>query len=101
MFQMEVVGRKDRERFDEMLGEYHYLGEARPSGDFLRQVAVEDGRRVGLLAHCVGGCQLEARLQTHQQAHALIHSSLAAPSSRNPIPKRKSLVLQACNSSIP
>lgn len=37
-------------RFDELLARKHYLGEGRPVGDYLRQVAVENGRWVGLLA---------------------------------------------------
>jgi hypothetical protein len=45
-----LTTKKDAKRFDELLGEYHYLGETRPVGDFLRQVAVRDGEWVGLLA---------------------------------------------------
>lgn len=41
---------KDKKRFDQLLGHYHYLGETRPVGDFLRQVALRDGEWVGLLA---------------------------------------------------
>jgi hypothetical protein len=40
----------DRKRFDELLGRYHYLGEGRAVGDYLRQVALRDGEWVGLLA---------------------------------------------------
>ena len=47
---IEVVRAEDAERFDRLLGEYHYLGEANPVGDFLRQAAVLDGEWVGLLA---------------------------------------------------
>jgi hypothetical protein len=50
MMEIQIVGTKEKKRFDRMLGQYHYLGESRPAGDFLRQVAVEDGHWVGLLA---------------------------------------------------
>ena len=47
---IEVVGDdKGRERFDELLGEFHYLGESRPVGDTLRVSASIEGRWVGLL----------------------------------------------------
>jgi hypothetical protein len=45
-----VVTPAEQRRFDRLLGAYHYLGESRPAGDFLRQVAVLDGEWVGLLA---------------------------------------------------
>ena len=45
-----VKSKKDRKRFDELLGDFHYLGKSRPVGDFLRQVAVVDAEWVGLLA---------------------------------------------------
>lgn len=45
-----VVRSADVRRFDRLLGEYHYMGETRPIGDFLRQAAVLDGQWVGLLA---------------------------------------------------
>jgi len=48
--QIQVVTRAEHPRFDRLLGAYHYLGESRPTGDFLRQVAVLDGQWVGLLA---------------------------------------------------
>ncbi len=47
---IEVVREQDVNRYDRLLGEYHYMGEAQPVGDFLRQVAVLDGKWVGLLA---------------------------------------------------
>lgn len=40
----------DQKRFDELLGDLHYLGSARPVGDFLRQAVVRGGEWVGLLA---------------------------------------------------
>ena len=45
-----VVQVNEVERFDSLCKEHHYLGKARPVGDFLRQVAVIDGQWVGLLA---------------------------------------------------
>jgi hypothetical protein len=50
ILKIEVVRPEDRKRFDRLLGQYHYLGETCPVGDFLRQVAVLDGQWVGLLA---------------------------------------------------
>ena len=40
----------EKKRFDRLLGNYHYLGEGHPVGDYLRQAAVRDGQWVGLLA---------------------------------------------------
>jgi hypothetical protein len=40
----------EKKRFDQLMGEYHYLGETRPIGDFLRQVATINGEWVALLA---------------------------------------------------
>ena len=45
-----ITDKNDIKRFDKTLGEYHYMGETRPVGDFLRQVALCDGQWVGLLA---------------------------------------------------
>ena len=50
ILKIEVVTPEDRKRFDRLLGQYHYLGETCPVGDFLRQVAILDGKWVGLLA---------------------------------------------------
>jgi hypothetical protein len=50
ILKIEVVTPEDRKRFDHLLGQYHYLGETCPVGDFLRQVAILDGEWVGLLA---------------------------------------------------
>ena len=47
---IEVVTPQDRKRFDRLLGQYRYLGETCPVGDFLRQVAILDREWVGLLA---------------------------------------------------
>lgn len=48
--EIQVVRADEEARFDRLLGKYHYLGETRPVGDFLRQVAVLAGEWVGLLA---------------------------------------------------
>ncbi len=47
---IEVVGQRQFKRFDELLKKHHYLEEAKSVGDFLRQVAVDDGKWVALLA---------------------------------------------------
>ena len=46
---IEVVGAKERKGFDELLGEFHYLGESRPVGDSLRMAAQIEGQWIGLL----------------------------------------------------
>jgi hypothetical protein len=45
-----VVPKADWKRFDELLGDLHYLGSAKPAGHFLRQVVMRAGEWVGLLA---------------------------------------------------
>lgn len=45
-----VVSKAERKRFDELMGDLHYLGSAKPTGDFLRQAVVCDGEWVALLA---------------------------------------------------
>ena len=47
---IEVVQAGQIERFNRLLNKRHYLGEAKPAGDFPRQVAVRDGKWVALLA---------------------------------------------------
>ena len=47
--EIRVLGRKDRKRFDALMGEYHDLGEGHPAGDTMRMVAELDGEWVGLL----------------------------------------------------
>jgi len=44
-----VVSKAEWKRFDELMGDLHYLGSAKPVGDFLRQVVVRDGEWIGLL----------------------------------------------------
>jgi hypothetical protein len=45
-----IVPKVDYKRFDELMGDLHYLGSAKPTGDFLRQAVVRDGEWVALLA---------------------------------------------------
>ena len=45
-----IVPKADCGRFDELMGDLHYLGSARPAGDFLRQAVVCDGEWVAILA---------------------------------------------------
>jgi hypothetical protein len=40
---------EEEERFEELMAQRHYLGEAKRVGDFLRQVVLRDGKWVGLL----------------------------------------------------
>jgi len=46
----EVRRKEEVAEFDELLNQEHYIGQARPAGDFLRQEALLDGEGVGLLA---------------------------------------------------
>ena len=48
--EIQVVEPCDQAHFDALLKDKHYIGEAKPTGDFLRQVALLDGKWVGLLA---------------------------------------------------
>lgn len=45
-----IVPKADWKRFDELLGDLHYLGSAKPVGHFLRQVVMREGEWIGLLA---------------------------------------------------
>jgi hypothetical protein len=47
--QIRILGVRDRKRFDQLMGEYHYLGEGHPAGDTMRMVAELDGEWIGLL----------------------------------------------------
>ena len=58
---IEVVGSKDRQRFDDLLGEFHYLGESRPVGDTLRMAACLEGHWVGLLLWGAAAYRLKDR----------------------------------------
>ncbi len=45
-----VVPKAEHKRFDELMGDLHYLGSAKPTGDFLRQAIVCNDEWVALLA---------------------------------------------------
>jgi hypothetical protein len=45
-----VVPKDEHGHFDETMGDLHYLGSAKPTGDFLRQVVIRNGEWVALLA---------------------------------------------------
>jgi hypothetical protein len=47
--EIRVIGAQEQARFDELMGEFHYLGESRSVGDTLRMVAILEGQWVGLL----------------------------------------------------
>jgi transposase len=47
--EVRAVEPEELARFETLLKEGHYLGQAKPVGDFLRQVALRDGQWVGLL----------------------------------------------------
>ena len=47
--QIRVIRAKERKRFKELMGDYHYLGEGHSAGDTMRMVAERDGEWVGLL----------------------------------------------------
>ena len=47
--QIRVIKARERKRFEELMGEYHYLGEGHSAGDTMRMVAERDGEWVGLL----------------------------------------------------
>lgn len=53
----------ERERFDGLLAQRHYLGQAPPVGDFLRQVVVRDGQWVALLVWGPAALKLKDREQ--------------------------------------
>ncbi len=46
-FEIIIVPKAELGLFDEMMGDLHYLGSAKPTGDFLRQAVVCDGEWVG------------------------------------------------------
>jgi hypothetical protein len=47
--QIRVIKARERKRFEELMGEYHYLGEGHSAGDTMRMVAERDGEWAGLL----------------------------------------------------
>jgi hypothetical protein len=44
-----MAGSKEKQWFDDQLGQHHYLGAGRPVGDYLRQVVELEGEPVALL----------------------------------------------------
>lgn len=56
-----LVENEERERFDALLKEKHYLGEAVRVGDFLRQVVERDGQWVALLVWGPAALKLKDR----------------------------------------
>jgi hypothetical protein len=44
------AGERERQWFDEQLGQHHYLGAGRGVGDYLRQIVEREGKPVALLA---------------------------------------------------
>jgi len=58
---VQVVTPAQRERFDRLLAEKHYLGEAASIGDFLRQVVVRDQQWVALLVWGPAALKLKDR----------------------------------------
>ena len=45
-----IVPKAQHRRFDELMGDLHYLGSAKPAGDFLRQAVICEGEWIALLA---------------------------------------------------
>ncbi|MBN2163366.1 MAG: hypothetical protein JXR25_08290 [Pontiellaceae bacterium] len=70
-------------RFDELMGDLHYLGSAKPTGDFLRQAVVCDGEWVAILAWGPGwmimgvrpACQIRRRMLAAGRNIRLFHGS--------------------------
>jgi hypothetical protein len=56
-----VIEAHERERFDALLREKHYLGEAARVGDFLRQVVERDGQWVALMVWGPAALKLKDR----------------------------------------
>lgn len=59
--EVHVVTPSERERFDALLAQKHYLGVAPPVGDFLRQVVMRDGQWVALLVWGPAALKLKDR----------------------------------------
>jgi hypothetical protein len=59
--QVRPIQPEERERFDKLMGEEHYLGNARLVGEQVRYVAEYQGRWVGLLAWSAGAYGLKLR----------------------------------------
>ena len=56
-----VIEGQERERFDALLSEKHYLGESARVGDFLRQVVERDGQWVALMVWGPAALKLKDR----------------------------------------
>ena len=56
-----VIEAQERERFDALLREKHYLGESARVGDFLRQVVERDGQWVALMVWGPAALKLKDR----------------------------------------
>src|SRR3974377_2323461 len=59
--EVRAVEAEEVARFESLLCERHYLGEAKPVGDFLRQVALRDGEWVRLAVWGPGCLQPQGR----------------------------------------
>jgi len=59
--QIRVIKRKEFNRFNELLGKHHYIGESRSVGDTIRMVAEIGGEWVGLLMWGSACYRLKAR----------------------------------------
>jgi hypothetical protein len=58
---VQMVAAEERERFDRLLSQKHYLGKAAVVGDFLRQVVLRDGQWVALLVWGAAALKLKDR----------------------------------------
>ena len=59
--QLRLLQPEERERFDQLMGEQHYLGNAQLVGEQLRYVAEYQGQWVGLVAWSAGAYGLKLR----------------------------------------
>jgi hypothetical protein len=59
--QIRLLQPEERERFDQLMGEQHYLGNAQLVGEQVRYVAEYQGQWVGLLAWSAGAYRLKLR----------------------------------------
>jgi hypothetical protein len=59
--QIRLLQPEERERFDQLMGEQHYLGNAQLVGEQVRYVAEYQGQWVGLLAWSAGAFRLKLR----------------------------------------
>lgn len=59
--EVRVLQEEERDRFDQLLKEHHYLGQTPPVGDFLCQVVCRQGQWVGLLVWGPAALKLKDR----------------------------------------